>query len=149
MTLDALNKELIDAMKAGDITKRDVLRGAISNIKNAAIATKQRDSISEDLIDKVLLKEQKTLQEQIDTCPPERKDALKQYQDKMEVLKKYVPQLITDRGQIHDLILEFSDNFVFNKSNKGQIMRVLSQNLKGKADMRVVQDVLSQLLSYE
>ena len=51
MTLEFLNKEIIEAMKAGDTLTRDVLRSAVSNIKKTAIDKKQKDNITEALVD--------------------------------------------------------------------------------------------------
>ena len=77
MTLDMLNKDIIEAMKCGDTLTRDVLRSAVGNIKKVAIDKRLGDNITEAVVDEVLLKEQKTLQEMIDTCPADRSDVLK------------------------------------------------------------------------
>ena len=67
MTLLFLQEELTDAMKTGNTLKRDMLRGVIAAIKKAAID--ERCEADEAMVDRILLKEAKTLQEQIDTCP--------------------------------------------------------------------------------
>ena len=61
MTLDMLNKDIIEAMKCGDTLTRDVLRSAVGNIKKVAIDKRLGDNITEAVVDEVLLKEQKTV----------------------------------------------------------------------------------------
>ena len=104
MTLEILNKEIVNAMKNGDTVTKDVLRSAVGNIKKAAIDKGMRDDIAETLVDEVLLKEKKTLQEMIDTCPADRVETLELYKAKMAVLDCYVPQIITDEAEVKAFI---------------------------------------------
>lgn len=139
MTLEILNKEIINAMKSGDTTKRDTLRGVVSNIKKAAIDKKQRDNITEALVDEILLKEKKTLQEMIDTCPTDRVETLADYKAKMQVIGCYVPKLITDAEEIKALIREICKNQEFS-------MKAVMPQLKGKVDMKVANQVIKEML---
>ena len=139
MTLEILNKEIINAMKSGDTTKRDTLRGVVSNIKKAAIDKKQRDNITDALVDEVLLKEKKTLQEMIDTCPADRAETLAEYKAKMQVIECYVPKLITDAEEIKALIREICKDQEFS-------MKVVMPQLKGKVDMKVANQVIKEML---
>lgn len=147
MTLEILNKEIIEAMKAGDTLTRDVLRSAVGNIKKAAIDKGQKDNIAESLVDEILLKEKKTLQEMIDTCPADRVETLELYKAKMQVLEHYVPKLITDEAEIKAIILDVVNNeYDFEKKNRGQIMKVVMPVLKGKVDMAVANKVITEML---
>ena len=74
MTLEILQKDMVQAMKTKDSVRKNVLSSAISAVKNAAIAKQCRDNIDEALVNEVLQKEKKTVQEQIDTCPAVLKD---------------------------------------------------------------------------
>ena len=139
MTLEILNKEIISAMKAGDTTKRDTLRGVVSNIKKVAIDKKLRDNITETLVDEVLLKEKKTLQEMIDTCPADRTETLAEYKAKMQVIECYVPKLIADAEEIKALIREICKDQEFS-------IKVVMPQLKGKVDMKVANQVIKEML---
>lgn len=143
MTIEILNKDIIEAMKTGDTLKRDVLRSAVSNIKKAAIDKKQKDNVPETLIDEVLLKEKKTLQEMIDTCPADRVDNLNLYKAKMQVLEHYVPKLITDEKEIEYLIYDICKGRDFE--NKGAVMKFVMPQLKGKVDMKIANQVLKEM----
>lgn len=69
MTLEILQSEMISAMKAKDKLRKDTISSLVSAVKKAGIDNKCRDNISETLVDTTLIKEQKTMQEMIDTCP--------------------------------------------------------------------------------
>lgn len=144
MTLEILNKEIIEAMKAGDTLTRDVLRSAVGNIKKAAIDRNQKDNIAEALVDEILLKEKKTLQEMIDTCPADRVENLNLYKAKMQVLEHYVPKLVTDEGEIKNLICEICKELDF--SNKGLVMKTVMPQLKGKVDMKIANKVITEMM---
>ena len=147
MTLEFLNKEIVNAMKNGDTITKDVLRSAVGNIKKAAIDKGMRDDIAEALVDEVLLKEKKTLQEMIDTCPADRVETLELYKAKMAVLERYVPKLITDEAEVKAFIIEtLNDAIELTKGNRGKIMKVIAPAAKGKVDMAVVNRVIGTIL---
>ena len=79
MKFEELQKEMIAAMKAKDKTKKDALSALIAAVKKVAIDDGVRENIPEELVDRVILKEVKSLQEQVDTCPQERMDLLEEY----------------------------------------------------------------------
>ena len=148
MTLEILQKEMIAAMKAKDKIRKDTISSIIGNIKTAAINDNCRNNISEQFVDKVLLKEQKTMQEMIDTCPADRVETLDEYKKKMEIIKEFAPQLITDENEIEIKIISLlaENNLEPLKTNKGNIMKNVMPAMKGKADMKVVNKVIQNLL---
>ena len=148
MTIEILQKEMINAMKQGYKTKKDVLSSAIAAIKKAAIDKGCRDNIPEDLVDAVLLKEQKILQEQINTCPEVRQDLMIEYTNRIDILNKYVPQLITNENEIQMMIAAALDaaGIEPTRANKSQVMKTVMPVLKGKADMAIANKVIGELL---
>lgn len=147
MTLEVLNKEMIVAWKAKDMLRKDTISGLIGNIKTAAINEKCRNDISEELVDKVLLKEQKTMKEMIDTCPVDRVDTLDEYKKKMEIIKEFSPQLITDEEEIKKKIYHILAVTDIQKDGKGAVMKAVMPKLKGKVDMKIANKVLSEILT--
>lgn len=144
MTIEILQQEMIKAMKDGNSGRKKVLTNAIGAIKNAAIADKCKDNIPEELVDRVLLKEMKTIQEMIDTCPDNRKDLLEDYQMQLSVIKEFAPSLITDKNEITKLVCSICEDQVF--PNKGEAMKTLMPKLKGKVDMKLANQVISEIL---
>ena len=104
MTLEFLQNEMITALKKGDKMRKDVLSSLVGAVKKAGIDNRCRDNIPESLVDAVLVKEQKTMQEMIDTCPAERKEILMVYKVKMDIIKEFAPQLLTDPTEIKNAV---------------------------------------------
>lgn len=146
MTLEILQKEMIAAMKAKDKIRKDTISSIIGNIKTAAINDNCRNNISEQFVDKVLLKEQKTMQEMIDTCPTERVEILNEYKAKMEVIKEFAPQLITNEEVIRNKIYEILEVTDVQHSSNSALMKTVMPQLKGKVDMKIANKIMGEIL---
>ena len=147
MTLEILQSAKTDAMKNKNAVRKDVLSAMIDACQKASITPKGRIEITEQLIDEVLIKYQKTIQEMIDTCPAERADLLDKYQAEMEVVKLYAPQLMTDKGEIECTINDIlNGEIALTKANRGNIMKLITPYFKGKADMKIVSQVIAGML---
>ena len=98
--------------------------------------------------DEVLIKYQKTIQEMIDTCPADRTDLMNKYAAEMAVVKEFSPQLITDPTEIKGAIRIILDTLGIeeSKQNKGKIMKAITPHFKGKADMKIVSQVVAEML---
>lgn len=129
-----------EAMKDHNNQKRDTLRSVINRIKNAQIDLKCE--ITNSLVDEMLLKEVKTIKEQIDTCPSSRKDLLDTYTYALEVVSEYAPKLMTDEDEIEEYINYIIDNYDVDISNTGTAMKTIMPHLKGKADMKIANSVI-------
>jgi uncharacterized protein YqeY len=88
MELETLRSDMIAAMKAKDKARKE----AISAAKKVAIDEGCRDDIKPELVDRVILKELKTVKEQIDTCPASREDLKAEYQFRYDVISEYAPK---------------------------------------------------------
>lgn len=147
MKLETLQNEMITAMKNGNRLRKAVLSGMIDAVKKASMTNNGRVEITEQLVDEVLLKYKKMVQEQIDTCPADRIETLEEYKAQMAVVAEFAPSLITDETEIRHLILDIVNNeYEFTKANRGKIMKIIAPVLKGKADMGVVNKVLGGML---
>ena len=143
MKFEQLQKDMIAAMKARDKDREEAISSLVSAAKKAAIDEGCRDDISEALVDRVILKELKTAKEQLDTCPPSREDLRAQYQLRYDVISEYAPAM-RDAGQVKAAILERYREAAATK-NKGQIMKAVMGELKGKADGKVISQVVDEL----
>lgn len=135
---------MIKAMKNKDKLRKDVISGLVDAVKKASITDIGRIEITEDLIAQVLLKEQKTMQEMIDTCPETRQDLLIEYKAKLAIVNEFAPQLITDPAEIKALIEELVEetDLTLTKADRGKFMKIF----KGKVDMKVANQVLGGML---
>ena len=145
MTLEFLQNDMKQAMKTGDTELRDIMRSAISAVKKAAID--ERCEITEELVNKVLLKEAKIIQEQIDTCPKDRIDLLKEYVNRAEIIKEFTPKMLTEE-EIKEEFLNFckEKNIELIKNNKAIIMKNFMPTIKGRADGKIANKIISENL---
>ena len=143
MTLEKLQKDMIAAMKARDKERKDSISSLVSAVKKVGIDNGCRDNIPEDIVDSVILKEIKSVKEQIDTCPADRTDLLEQYKARYDVFNEYAPKLLSE-DEVRDILTtKFAD--VIATKNKGQIMKAVMGELKGKADGKVINQVVAEL----
>ncbi|MCI5805360.1 MAG: GatB/YqeY domain-containing protein [Clostridium sp.] len=143
MQLETLQKDMIAAMKAHDKQRKDAISSLISAIKKVAIDEGHREDIQEDLVDRVILKELKTVKEQIDSCPADRTDLKEEYQLRFDVINEYAPSLMSAEEVKAFIEEKFAD--VVALKNKGMIMKNVMPELKGKADGKVINEVVGEL----
>ncbi len=143
MTIKELQTAMIAAMKAKEKARKDTISSLIAAVKKSAIDAGCRDDIPEEMVDSVILKELKTAKEQVDTCPADRTELLEEYNAKVEVIKEFAPKQM-DADEIKAVITEkFAD--VIATGNKGLIMKSVMGELKGKADGKLINQIVSEL----
>lgn len=141
MTLEVLNAEMITAMKNKNKIRKDVISSMVQAVKKYGIDNMCKDNITEEQIDAVILKEKKTVQEMIDTCPADRTEILAEYNAKMAIIDEFAPKLMTDEAEIKAFVEGLGIELI--KTNRGQIMGAL----KGKADMKAANKVVGGMLA--
>lgn len=142
MELKVLQNEMVVALKARNKFRKDVISSLVGAVKKAAIDKNCRDNVTEELVNAVLIKEQKTMQEMIDTCPATRPEVLAEYTAKKQIIDEFAPQVITDPAQIKTMVEAIGIDLT--KKNRGAIMKVLKDNL---VDMKVANQVVGGMLS--
>ena len=143
MNIESLRKDMVAAMKAKDKPRKEAISSLVSAVKKAAIDAGCREDIPEDMVDRVILKELKTAKEQIDTCPESRTDLKEEYQVRYDVISEYAPKLLSAEEVKAILTEKFAD--VLATKNKGMIMKAVMGELKGKADGKVINQVVAEL----
>lgn len=144
MTFENLKADLVTAMKNKDKNRKETLSMLIGDIKNVAIDKGCRDNITDDIVDSVILKSLKTAKEQIETCDKSRADLLDKYNNNYNILNEYAPKLLS-ADEIREIIgSRFSD--VIATKNKGLIMKTIMPEFKGKADGKVVNQIISEFI---
>jgi len=143
MNIKTLQSDMIAAMKAKEKGRKDAISALVSAVKKAAIDEGCREDIPDSLVDRVILKELKTAKEQLDTCPAERTDLLEEYQLRYDVIQEYAQSLMS-KEEVQVYITEKFAEIVATK-NKGQIMKAVMAELKGKADGKVINQVVAEL----
>ena len=143
MDIETLRKDMVAAMKAKDKPRKEAISSLVSAVKKAAIDEGCRDDIPSEMVDRVILKELKTAKEQIDTCPESRTDLKEEYQFRYDVISGYAPKLLSAEEVKAILTEKFAD--VIATRNIGQIIKTVMAELKGKADGKVINQVVAEL----
>lgn len=140
MKLYELTEARVVAMKNKDKLRKETISTLIDNVNKATITQTGRIEITDELVDTVILKEKKTVQEMIDTCPASRAETLQEYKERLAIINEFAPQLITDAQEIENFIRSLG--IELTKANRGNIMK----ELKGKVDMKTANQVLGGML---
>lgn len=143
MQFKQLQDDMIAAMKARDKVRKDALSTLVSAAKKVAIDEGCRDDIKEELVDRVILKEIKSVREQLDTCPDTRENLRAEYQARYDIFMEYAPQMMSAE-EVEAFITENFAEVVAGK-NKGLIMKTVMPELKGKAEGGVINQVVAKL----
>lgn len=147
MTIETLREQMMTAMKVGNKFTKEVLSSVLSTAKNMAIEKGCKDNITEDIINAAILKELKTANEMLDTCPSDRLEQLEEFTLRIEILKEIAPKMM-DKEEIQKCIIQIAgeNNIELTTKNKGQLMKVVMPQLKGKADGKLVNNVVQEML---
>jgi uncharacterized protein YqeY len=140
-----ITDDLKQAMKSGDTVRRDTLRLLLSAVKNAEGA--KLAPLDEGEILGVISKDVKRHQESIDAFKKgNRADLVAKEEAEMAILQTYLPKQLS-RDEIVAAAKEVI-GLVGAKGpgDKGKVMQQLMPKLKGKADGKAINEVVTELL---
>ena len=144
--IELVRAAMVEAMKAKDKDRKDSLSMLLSALKDAEID--KRSPLTEDEANAVIKKELKQTKETMDTAPADRTDIIEEARKRMEVYQEFAPaDLTVDQiteiinGVLRELEIEAP-----TAKDKGRIMKVLMPLVKGKADGKVVNEVLAGMM---
>lgn len=144
--IELVRAAMVEAMKAKDKDRKDSLTMLLSALKNAEID--KRSPLTEDEANAVIKKELKQTKETMDTAPADRTDIIEEARKRMEVYQEFAPADLTV-DQITEIIngvLKELEIEAPTAKDKGRIMKVLMPLVKGKADGKVVNEVLAGMM---
>lgn len=146
---ETIKADMTKALKDGDKERRLTLADIVATIDKTSTSGKTRLEITDVLVDEVLIKYKKTIQEMVDGCPADRTKLKAEYENKLAITLEYAPKVVDDPFEVETLILNFAcdNNLVLTKSNKGAIMKVIMPFLKqNNCDMKVANGVLNKVI---
>lgn len=144
MLSEKLNTEIREAMKNKDALKRDTLRGVISDIKLSAKESKHDLEEAEEFA--ILNKHVKQVKESIDAYTKgNRSDLVADEELKLAVLTAFLPKQMNE-DEVRDLVEKTIASEGLDCSNKGLLMKNLMPLFKGKADGKMVNEVIGSFV---
>ncbi len=142
-----LSDDLKQAMRSGDKVKSSVIRLLMAAIQNAEIAARQTTLDDQDLLG-IIAKEVRKHKESITAFKQgDRDDLVAQEEAEMAILKEYLPQQISREEIVTAAKQVISEVGAQGPGDKGKVMSQLIPQLKGRADGREINKVVTELLS--
>ena len=142
---DRLNADLKDAMRNKDAIKRTVIRTLLSEIRNAEISA-QKD-LQEGDIEGVMSKQAQQRKDSIEAFGEAgRQDLVDKETAELNIISAYLPEQMTEveiEGFIADI---FKKVDATGPSDMGKVMGALMPLVKGRADGKVVNAMVTAKL---
>ena len=138
--IDEVRSAMVAAMKAKDKDTKETLSALLAALKNKAI-DKRADLTEEEEV-QVILKEIKQTKETLEM-------ALFLSEKRIAVLEQYAPKMM-DEAEIKEVIAGVLSGLGIDAptpKDKGRIMKELMPKVKGKADGKLVNDILTGMMA--
>ena len=143
---ERLSSDLKQAMRDGDKVRRSVVRLVLAAIQNAEIA-KQTALEDTDILG-IIAREARQHQESIEAFRQgDRQDLVTQEEAELAILQEYLPQQVSREEIIAAARQIIEEVGAEGPGDKGKVMPKLITELKGKADGREINAVVTELLS--
>ena len=140
-----LTDDLKQAMRGGDTVKRSVIRLTMSAIKNAEIA--RQTTLEDGDILGIIAKEVRQRKESIEAFKQgDRPDLAAKEEAEMAILEQYLPEQMSREEIVAEARKVIDEVGAGGLSDKGKVMPKLIAKLKGKADGREINEVVTELL---
>lgn len=144
--IDDLQKEILEAMKAKDTLKLNVLKMVKGAIQLEKINNGRE--LNDELFIDVVVKQIKERNESIEEFKKgNRQDLVDKTQAEVDILNTYLPEQLSEEevdktiDEIFDIVKPTS------QKDMGAIMKEATAKLKGKADMKMVSTKIKEKLS--
>lgn len=144
--IDTVRSDMVAAMKAGEKEKKEALSLLLSALKNKAID--KRADLTEEEENTVVLKEIKQINETLELTPADRTDIIEQCKFRVQVMEAYAPKMMNEEeitAVIKEVLASLSIETPTGK-DKGRIMKELMPKVKGKADGKLVNEILGGMM---
>mgnify|MGYP002090272226 FL=1 len=144
---DEVRKAMVDAMKAKDKDTKDTLSLLLAALKNKAI-DKRADLTEEEEV-QVILKEIKQTTESLEMTPSDRTDMIEECKRRLAVLETFAPKMM-DADEIKAVVESVLSELGITAptaKDKGRIMKELMPKVKGKADGKLVNEIVGSYMT--
>jgi uncharacterized protein YqeY len=145
MLAEKLAGDLKTAMKSGDKVRLSVIRQVRAQIQNAEIA--RQEALDESGVLGVITKEAKQRRESIaEFKKGDRQDLVAQEEAELAILLEYLPQQVSREEIVAAARQAIEETGARGPADKGKVMPKLIAQLKGKAEGREINEVVTELL---
>ena len=143
--IETVRAEMVNAMKNKDKERKEILSLLLAALKNVAID--KRADLTEEEENSVVLKEIRQLNDLLEQTPADRTDIIELCRYRIGVLEEFAPKMLNEE-EIKELIAEVMQGLGIDApapSDKGKIMKELMPKVKGKADGKMVNQLVADM----
>lgn len=144
--IDEVRADMVKAMKAKDKDTKETLSMLLAALKNKAID--KREDLTPEEETQVILKEIKQTKETLDMTPADRIEIIEECNKRLTVLEQYAPKMM-DEAEIKKVVASVLAEMGLDApttKDKGKIMKNLMPKVKGKADGKLVNEIVSTFM---
>ena len=140
-----LDSDLKDAMRKKDAVRRTVLRTILSEIRNAEIAS--RNELDDLGIQNVMTKQAQQRRDSIEAYDSAgRNDLVQKESAELSIISGYLPEQMSE-DEVNIVISEVLDQVnAQGLSDMGKVMGTLMPKIRGRADGKLVNSIVSARL---
>ena len=145
--IDEVRADMVKAMKAQDKDTKETLSMLLAALKNKAID--KRADLTPEEETQVILKEIKQTKETLDMTPADRTEIIEECNKRLAVLEQYAPKMM-DEAEIKEVVASVLAEMGLDAptaKDKGKIMKNLMPKVKGKADGKLVNEIVSAFMN--
>lgn len=142
-----VQQQMMAAMKAKDTERKNALSLLLAALK--AKAKDKREDLTEEEEDAIIQKEIKQTRETMDAAPADRDDIRQECQLKLDIYQAFAPKEMSEE-EIRALVQSVLDQLQITAPtmrDKGPVMKHLMPQVKGKADGKLVNKIVGEMLA--
>ena len=142
---ETIQADMYKAMKNNEKFKSSTLRVALAKLKDKKIELREDLSKNDEV--KIIQNLVKQRKEAADIYEKNnRSELMKNEMNELEILSMYLPKMMSE-NELNTLIKEvISDTGATNMSDMGKVMPEIMKRSAGKADGKIVQQIVSDFL---
>lgn len=152
---EQLADDLKDAMRAGDGIRRDVLRGLLTAINNTEIArvnikdeSATRQALAEPDVLDVVQKQAKQRRESIEEFRKgKRQDLVDRETAELAIIDAYLPKQMSREEITAEVRSVIAETGASGAADKAKVMPAAIARMKGRAEGRLINEVVTELLA--
>ena len=142
-----VQQQMMAAMKAKETERKNALSLLLAALK--AKAKDKREDLTEEEENAIIQKEIKQTRETMDAAPADRDDIRQECQLKLDIYQAFAPKEMSEE-EIRALVQSVLDQLQITAPtmrDKGPVMKHLMPQVKGKADGKLVNKIVGEMLA--
>lgn len=144
---ERLDADLKEAMRSGDTTRKLAIRAVKTAIMEARVSGQEQHALSEDEIQKIILRQVKQRRDSAaEFAKGGRDDLIAKEEAEIKVLEVYLPKMMDEaevRARVQAVIAELG---VTDMQGLGPVMKRLTAELRGLADGQMINRIVREQL---